>query len=166
MIDRAVFMAEWSVLAERFGKYGESEIVPKRYFEHLSPRLTTEQFVAAARSLFASEEFFPTPDQFLEAAGLVGKAAAHADWDHVHAIMYGNARAFERLTEEGQRVVLLMGGVHGLQSTHVDEAKWRRREFLDLYRSEREEREALPPMSDEAKRIVGETAALLPAMPR
>lgn len=166
MIDQGVFKNEWTVLAERFGKYKESRVVSQRYYEHLSPRMTTEAFVSAARSLFASEEFFPSPDAFLEAAGFTGTAAAHSDWEHVHAILYGKAEAYDRLTEEGRRTVRLMGGVHGLQSTHVDEAKWRRREFFELYRSERHERESLPPMGEEARRIVGEAAALLPEMPR
>ena len=133
MIDQGVFKNEWAVLCERFGKYEGSRVISKRYYDHLAPLMTTEQFVAAARRLFASAEFFPRPDAFLEAVGLAGESAAGADWEHANAVMYGDAAAYARLSEEGRRVVGLMGGVRGLQSTHEDRSHWRRREFMDLY---------------------------------
>ena len=160
MIDQGVFANEWTVLCTRFGKYEGSRLIATRYFEHLSPRLSTEEFVHAARKLFAESEFFPKPADFVEAVGRGGRALAEADWEHARAVMYGDAGAYGKLSEGGKRAVDLMGGVRGLQSTHVDEAKWRRREFLELHEyAGAPEREALPAMTPAGRKLVRDAMA-------
>lgn len=160
MIDEGIFRNEWAVLCERFGKYDGSRVIAKRYFEHLSPRLSTEEFVSAARKLFAESEFFPKPADFVEAVGRGGRALAEADWEHAHALMWGDDSAYEKLSEEGKRAVKLMGGRYRLKSTHVDEAKWRRREFLELHEyAGAPEREALPPMTDGGRKLIRDAMA-------
>jgi hypothetical protein len=69
MIDKIEF-AKWvSVLEDRFRPL--SEPVKALYYKNLSQKLTTEQFIAAAESLFCSEDFMPSVEKFVETAGVL-----------------------------------------------------------------------------------------------
>ena len=64
MIDRDVFNRHIAVLAELY-RHDLSLPVIEVYYALLSARLTTEQFVAAARRVAMSERFWPAPGLFL-----------------------------------------------------------------------------------------------------
>lgn len=67
MIEREAFVGGWARLEERFGEHDGSDA----YYEYLTDRLTTAQFTAACRTVWATREFFPRPVDFV--------IAAHAD---------------------------------------------------------------------------------------
>ena len=66
MIDRRVFVREWTALCERFSRQHNAREA-SRYYEWLNSRLSTEDFELAARDLYARAEFFPRPEAFVEA---------------------------------------------------------------------------------------------------
>ena len=156
MIDEGVFRDEWTVLCERFGK-DRSRLIARRYFEYLTERLTTEEFVAAAKHLFAAREFFPRPVDFVSAAGADQRDALR-DWELCQAVMEGGRDALLQMSDEGQRVARLLGGREKLRMTRVDKIDFVRRDFLALYRAGDElPPDRLPPMSEGARKLVAVT---------
>jgi hypothetical protein len=154
MIDQGVFKNEWVVLAERFGRFKNSRLIAQRYYEYLNERMDTDTFVAAARQLFASSEYFPKPDAFLEAAGLTRDTLAQVEWELCQRVMSGDRHALGQMSEEGQRVIRVLGGVDRLRMTPLDQIDWRRKEFLKLYGST--EREALPAWTDKGRKLLAD----------
>lgn len=159
MIEPGIFANEWAVLVERFGKYRDSELMAKRYLEHLSPRLSTDEFVAAARHLFATSEFFPRPQDFIDVAGRSRQAVAQDDWEHCQRAMRGDRTAYQRLSDEGRRVVRMMGGLDRLRMTKLGQIDWRRKEFLELHGSRGPDVERLPPMTEDGRKLIEDALA-------
>ncbi len=157
MIDKREFWAAWQGLCKRFSRTPDADEAGE-WHDYLSPQLTTEEFQAAARKLWASREFFPRPDDFLEAARGSTAEQAAAQWELCHRVMRGERGVLERMTPAGQRTVRLMGGAQALGQTSVDETHFRRAEFLRFYGdaeeiTRREEQGALPWTAEDTRRL-------------
>ena len=160
MIDQDVFKIEWGILCERFNRQ-PSTALAARYYQSLAPRMTTEEFKEAARRVFDSCEFFPRPDDFFEQARGSTEAQAAAEWDICQWVMKGDLKALARMSDTGRRTIRLMGGVDALRNSKVDEAHYRRAEFLRLYPTadeveRRESGTALPAWTEEGARKLKE----------
>lgn len=81
MIDKPTFVAEMTILRDRFGRRDMTPETVARYLDFLGPRLTTAQFTQAAREIFNRDTFWPAPARFLEALqGGNAKELAEAAW--------------------------------------------------------------------------------------
>lgn len=159
MIDRDTFGDVWAILEERFGKE-HSQPTRAMYYKSLSERLTTEEFRGAARHLFDSAEFFPKPDDFVEAVRGDTETRALKSWETVEQVVRGFSSRDE-LTSEAERTVKLMGGMRQLRMTRDENWPHRRREFLKLYGDaerieEQESRDHLEPSDTGAEQLLEE----------
>lgn len=160
MIDENVFKREWAVICDRLNRT-PSRATAARYYQVLSRRMNTEQFVAAAEHVFATARYFPTPAEFLEAVEGETEERAAEDWSLCQRVMSGNLNALQRMSEAGRKTVALMGGPERLRMTAVDEVHFRRAEFMRLHGNaqeihRREEGVSLPPMKPAARRMLAE----------
>jgi hypothetical protein len=64
MIDKDAFKDAWRKLAARFGKEVNAEQAAM-YYEYLSDLMETDEFLGAARAVWAANTFFPRPADFL-----------------------------------------------------------------------------------------------------
>ncbi len=165
MIDQDVFNIEWAVICERCNR-DPSQVLAARYYQALSPRMTTEEFRVAARVVFEEREFLPRPVDFIEAIRPSVEAEALVQWELCEQVMAGSTKALERMSPAGKRTVQLLGGTDRLRNTKLDEIPFVRRDFLKLFGDAEEihRREAQPtalPVSDQAKGIL---AAAVPAL--
>lgn len=129
MIGREVFDDAWALLCERFNRE-PSRALAVAYYKILSPQMDSEEFRAAANRIFRGHEFFPRPDDFLEAEDADTRALTA--WEQVHRLMQGFATA-EQLDPEARRAVRLLGGERKLRNTPLDAVQYVRRDFLKLY---------------------------------
>jgi hypothetical protein len=157
MIDQTTFKNEWAILCERFGrKY--SPVMAARYFRSLSPRMDTDSFVAACSKLFASSEFFPSPDAFVDAVGAGAESSGLDQWELCERVAEGEGGILERMDAAGQRAVRLLGGQDRLRNTPLESLPFVRKEFLSLYREtvQGEPEKLLPEVTPESRAIVGD----------
>ena len=131
MIDEKVFRDSWVLLCERFGRQHSGPLM-MAYYGCISPKMTTEQFKAAARKAFEDREYFPRPADFLETVKPDRTADALQQWELVQLLMQGYGTP-ESLSLEARRVVRLLGGETKLRNTPLDSVQWVRRDFLKLY---------------------------------
>lgn len=97
-IDKRAFIAELGMLADRFGRT-VSEPVVLRYYDTLSRRLTTQQFLEAARVIFDRDKFWPEPMRFVEIVRGNPEADSATAWNAIvnaatrgdHAAVNGQA---------------------------------------------------------------------------
>lgn len=104
MIDREVFWKAWVAICQRFriGEDDELRAQHSRYFAFLNDLLTTEEFQAGARMIWAAGTFFPRPVDFL-------KPKARADWDRCRREEPPTAMS------PGGRALQSIGGLHALK---------------------------------------------------
>ena len=164
MIDKREFWSAWESLCRRFRRELDKDEAAE-YHGYLSPQLDTEAFLIAARKLWASKEFFPRPDDFLEAATGSTEEQALEQWRLCHRAMRGDD-VLDRMTDAGRKTMALMGGPDRLRLTPVDEVHFRRAEFLRIYGSaqeihRRERADALPPMSEGGRKMLSEAVPRL-----
>lgn len=164
MIDQAVFKAEWGILETRYNRTFPKDVVA-RYYQSLSPRMTTADFRVACRILFdrPGNYAFPGPSEFVGVLEQPPENTALDQWELCERILYGETHVLDRMTDEGQKVVRLLGGPVALGQTPVDGVKWVRKEFLDLYGTLADKGDAhipLPPWTEEGRatlrQIMGE----------
>lgn len=97
MIHPAIFAAEMRLLQERFNRRDLTRETLARYHEYLTPRLTDAQFQHAARTIFNTDTFWPSPERFIDAAhGGAITELAERDWQRVLT----TARAGKRLKRD------------------------------------------------------------------
>lgn len=135
MIDHAQFMDVWGHLCQRFGRdlnAGEAKLY-RAYLE--GQNFTTEQFLIAARVLWATREFFPRPADFLF-------HMASSDWEGVlefkaiqeqRQLVEGEFREVRSqvISDRGWRAFLSIGGMEALKNTR-DLLRFRQA-FFDAY---------------------------------
>jgi len=157
-IDRTVFSQEWALLCERFNRRPSKEL-SARYYDILSPQMSTGEFRAASVAVLNSAEFFPRPLDFSLAIRPDPAVSALDQWELCERVMHGEHGILERMSEEGRRVVALLGGPVHLGMTSLDSVPFVRREFLARYREVTSEQLDLipgPEVTPESRRIVGE----------
>ena len=164
MIDQGVFKQEWLVLCERWNKQPSVQLTA-RYYQTLTDNMDTASFQAACRVVFAENEFFPTPSQFMQATRSSEDVHALDQWELCLRVMEGEPQIMDRMNAEGQRAVALLGGPARLGNTPIDSVPFVRRDFLAFYHdvSEGVVRGQLLPEAEitpESRRIVGELMSL------
>jgi len=102
MIHDATFAAEMRLLQERFNRRDLTRETLARYHEYLTTRLTDEQFRHAARIVFTTDTFWPSPARFIDAAlGGSIQELAERDWQRVLvAARAGNYLELDRVPPE------------------------------------------------------------------
>ena len=165
MIDTKEFNRAWKTLCRRLNRDLDAEEAAD-YRAWLSERMDTDQFLEAARHLWATCKFFPEPAAFIEAIQPRVEAEALAQWELCEQVMAGSTKALVRMSSAGRRTVGLLGGMDTLRNTKLDETQFVRRDFLKLFGDaeevhRRETQAAALPVSDQAKEIL---AAAVPAL--
>ena len=161
MIDQTVFKAEWAILCDRFNRE-MSVPVTTRYYQALTDRMDTRTFRDACALVFASNEFFPTPEQFIQA--VQPEVESLNQWELCQRVMEGDS-VLDRMDRYGQRVVALLGGPAKLRDTQVENVPHVRRDFLAFYQDVSDGKasaDRLPEVTPESRRIVGEIMNVLP----
>lgn len=160
MIDQAAFKIEWRIICERFSR-DPSTALEARYYQSLSPLMSTAEFRLAARQVLHECEFFPPPARFVEAVRGDPELAAMDAWDVCQSVMCGS-RSADTLDTITGKVVQLMGGEMMLRRTKLTDVAFRRKEFMRLYRlvadghMRQEAQEALAPWTEEGREIMGD----------
>lgn len=81
MIDKPTFVAEMTILRDRFGRRDMTPETVARYLDYLDAKLTTAQFKEAAREIFDRDTWWPAPHRFIEALqGGAAKELAETAW--------------------------------------------------------------------------------------
>lgn len=83
MLDDTVFSAELTLLEDRFGRAKLTTEAKVRYYEYLAQNLTTTEFQAAAREIFNRDQFWPSPQRFVDVVRGSVKQRAEIDWQAV-----------------------------------------------------------------------------------
>lgn len=112
MIDRHVFVREFAMLLDRFGREMSAPGID-RYRTFLNAQLTTSEFEAAARIIFEEDQWFPSPRRFVDAARGNAKELAESEWDNL--LQQTRDAHFHdstppRLTEAGRAALKAAGG--------------------------------------------------------
>ena len=130
-IDARVFAEEMTILADRFNR-DVSKPVRMRYFESLDRRMSTEEFALAARRIFESDTFWPSPDRFLEITRGTAEDRAELEWARVlEAAKHGQ---LPTLDAAGMGALRGIGGFNAVQ--YADQAyalPKLKRDFLAAY---------------------------------
>jgi hypothetical protein len=139
------FATWWPALCERFNRE-PSTLLAAMYFDSLRERLSDEEFVAAASSIFESHRYWPSPRDFIQEAKGSAQADALEQWSRCQRQMRGASGVAAELDAAGQRAVELLGGMHRLRQTVLEQVQWVRKDFLALYQQVREveERQGVP----------------------
>ena len=131
MIDTEEFKTAWRALCRRWGREvdaGEAMEV----LGYLSEILTTEEFLASARHLWATREFFPRPADFVT-------AAARLEWSRAVRAkgkengVYPWRAMWDAMTVRGQEAVRILGGLDGLVSMYQRDPFRARDEWVAAY---------------------------------
>ena len=149
-IDRSVFTREFTLLLERFGKDPHA-LMTARYFEYLDARLDTRQFEAAARTIFAEDQYWPAPIRFLHAAKGDPAQLARQEWDRL--LEDAAKGALAELSDGGKRALRALGGWARVAYANEGALPSLRKAFLESYadKSQEEQRStALPQLEETA----------------
>lgn len=130
MIDRAVFTREFTLLLERFARDPHA-LMTQRYFEYLDTHLDTHQFEAAARTIFAEDQFWPAPIRFLHAAKGDPAQLARQEWD---ALLQAAAKGdLAPLSEAGKAALRAIGGWSRVAYAQEGALPSIRKAFIETY---------------------------------
>lgn len=133
MIDKATFAAEMTILRDRFGRRDMTAETIARYLDFLEERLSTEDFVRAAREIFNKDTFWPSPVRFLEVVKGDPKAMADDAW----AAMLAHARkgSYPELATlpPATRAALKAAPLREIMYASEYELNRLKREFVDAY---------------------------------
>ena len=112
MIDRQIFENAMAAIAGRCAKPPDANQLAM-YHAYLSPRLETQEFLEAAKSVWSSAEFFPPPVAFM-------KVRAEAQWEQLAALAAlhtpphvkpGYMEAWAALDDTAKRTLKKLGGL-------------------------------------------------------
>lgn len=114
MIERAAFKQAWGHLCTRFGR-SDDPAQAVQYFDYLSEQMGTDEFLRAARAVWATARYFPRPADFL-------LIAAADEWMLVLRCIEGFRgpdwpwrEPWERLSKRAQDACNLLGGMEALK---------------------------------------------------
>ena len=138
MIDHTAFGREMALLSERFNRQ-VSKPVMARYFETLNASLSTEQFEAAARTIFDHDTFWPAPVRFLEIAGVDPSSEAEAAWELALAeASRGEAQPMSAYDPAHAAALTAVGKNRRIGQTNEDRLPFVKREFIAAYKAHKE----------------------------
>lgn len=135
MIDKDVFKQTWRKMAARFGKDVNAEQAAM-YFEYLNDLMDTEEFLGAARAIWAANTFFPRPADFLT-------VRAASEWPIVlkcaegyHAPDWPWVAHWKQLTPRAQAACQRLGGMVPIQAQWAKDPTRLRTTFLAAFEEE------------------------------
>ncbi len=159
MIDETQFNNAMDFIADRCAKAPDEKQLAM-YYAFLSPRLTTDEFLEAAKSVWSSAEFFPPPIAFM-------KVRAESEWERLakcarlHTpphMQPGYMEAYEALDSTTIRTLSKMGGIPAFKDKHLNRDPVR---AMDRFRKEytavleTEAGESARQIEDRHERIIG-----------
>lgn len=155
MLDDVVFAAEMTLLEDRFSRRPLTTETKVRYYEFLSQHLTTEEFQVAARVIFDRDQFWPSPQRFVDAVHGNAKQLANAEWVTLLEHMRDGARDLTGISATGHAALRVAGGFKALLHAESDFALNQvRNAFLDAYEAARESKSAAPVLPEAAALVV------------
>lgn len=132
MIDLEKFRSTWAHLCTRFGRDNDPQQAAA-YFEYLTEQLDTEEFLRAARAIWATARWFPRPADFLT-------VGATGDWqlvlDAAAAYNPPDASWFEhwkKLSPRGVAAAKQLGGITAMRSIYDRDVLRLRTAFLEAF---------------------------------
>jgi len=153
-LDREVFRRAWTLLEQRWGAKG-SELAAT-YYQHVQ-HMEDDAFRAAVTRVLTHEDYFPRIAKLSNTTSIELEAAEQ--WEKVTRLLRNFSSPLDSLDEPAQRAVRQMGGLSVI-GADVEQLHWRRREFMELYESAAApERDALPPMSEDGKKLIQQAMA-------
>lgn len=144
MIDLQVFEQEIAILMDWFNRDFEPETL-KRLHQRLSKQLSTEQFVQASQTVFDSNRFFPTIEEFV--AAVKGNAETNAlhEWDVcVKAAARDDREMLKGLSSQGRSALHLVGGLYKLGMASEEDLRWLKKEFVSVWKATPTDVKSLP----------------------
>lgn len=150
-IPRQLFLEHWKRICRRFGRgFDEGNLADAEdYLVFLDGRLTAEEFVDAARAVWATARWFPRPADFL------GVMAGH-EWRTVLEVA-GNwdPDAWAELTVAAKLATEAVGGTAGIREAR--DVPRLRAAWLDAYEREVKAECAVPRLPElPAEQVVGQ----------
>ena len=140
MLDRAVFLREMALLADRFGRDVSPETIG-RYYDTLRERVSTDEFEVAARFVFDNDSFWPSPARFAEVARGNAREDAEREWVR----LLGSCSRGDRnvlLSPEGAAAMRAAGGWNAVAYAGGErDLAVRRREFIGEFVARRDQAE-------------------------
>ena len=180
MIDAEIFKQQLALLADRIGRplAGPTQV---EYYRQLSPRLTTQQFLAASTLVFntwrAEYRNWPSPQQFVELIAPVARPTLSAVEAFERVL---DATNDPRLTVAEQRVRVqelgavtvrafhAAGGMREFRNVLETEIAWLRKRFVGAYEmvceSADAEQAAAVALGDADARVAAITSSLATKM--
>ena len=110
MLDGVTFTREFSMLADRFDRDVQDEVA-RRYFEHVSQHLTTDEFERAARHIFIHDQFWPTPARFVEVVHGTPASNAEHEWARLMETARSGGKEKPPLSPAGTFALAVVGGL-------------------------------------------------------
>lgn len=144
----------WAVLSDRFSRE-PSQATTRFYHRVLQAALTVHQLDEAMARVAYSGQFFPSPEEIVQAVGGSDEATALRQWELCERAVRGLDPDLSRLSESGRRAVRLIGGLRHLRGMQESDLPFRRKEFLGLFKQADEitqrEQQALPEWTPEGR---------------
>lgn len=178
MIDRKVFAGVMGGFADRFGR-ALAPATADMYYDILTSELTTEEFLAGARIVFAKHPYnsWPAPQFIIDAAKPkpAPKLSGAEIFEHILSIdgniytpIADRLHAIMLLGPVAERAYRAVGGRREFENVLEDDAKWLRQKFLEEYEfaashaaAEREAAVAFAALDPAAKDLIGDLATRL-----
>jgi hypothetical protein len=136
MINPVVFSSNWELLNRHFRHNCDAEIM-RIYYEYLSPRMTTEEFVQAIEQVLVDENYFPPAVTIAEKAHGSSQAVAAKEWEVItEAAKQGKA---PELCSVAQKALDSIGGRYLIERADIyREMSHLRRQFIDAFHTYQE----------------------------
>lgn len=135
MIDRDAFKKAWDHILARFGRQWNREQA-EMYYAYLNDLMDTDDFLTAARAVWASNTFFPRPADFLT-------VRAGSEWPLVlkcaegfHPPDWPWAESWKQLTPRAQGACRRLGGMDAIRNLWTKDPARLRTQFLAAFEEE------------------------------
>jgi hypothetical protein len=133
MIDETMFAQEIELLCERFNRVPSQPVIV-RYYEFLEARMTTTQFQEAAIAIFNQDQFWPSPQRFIDCVFGNLDDQASLEWSKLLAAHQSATRA--DVSTIARKVWSEIFAAGQLQGDNADQrASFVRRDFIQTYRA-------------------------------
>jgi hypothetical protein len=135
MIDRDAFKSAFGAICTRFGREWDQEQA-KMTYAYLSALMDTDEFLTAARAVWAGNTFFPRPADFLT-------VRAASEWPLVlrcaegfHPPDWPWAAVWRELSPRTQRACRRLGGMEAIRTAWTKDPTKLRTTFLAAFEEE------------------------------
>ena len=133
MIEPDLFAQEFELLCERFARVPSQPVIA-RYHAFLEARLDSEQFQQAAITIFNQDQFWPSPQRFLDAVHGALEDQAAVEWSKLLDAHTHNNRA--EVSSIARKVWTEICAAGQLNADAGDQRiSFVRRDFMQTYRA-------------------------------